>query len=116
MKAPIRVLTGLVLCAFSLACSSSGRIVEAKSEGPKKRHKVRVASTFTSPARPDWRLGSPFTHNNLTVFPVLADESTASADLITLDEGLRSGKVTITEFGADGRSHTINRRQMGDGA
>ena len=116
MKAPIRVLTGLVLSAFSLACSSSGRIAEAKSEGPKKGHKVRVASTFTSPARPDWRLGSPFTHNNLTVFPVLADESTASADLITLDEGLRSGKVTITEFGADGRSHTINRRQMGDSA
>ena len=71
-----------------------------------KGHKVRVASTFTAPARPDWRLGSPFTHNNLTVFPVLADESTASADLITLDEGLRSGRVTITEFGADGRSHT----------
>ncbi len=116
MKAPIRVLTGLVLCAFSLACSSSGRIAEAKSEGPKKAHKVRVASTFTSLARPDWRLGSPFTHNNLTVFPVLADESIASADLITLDEGLRSGKVTITEFGADGRSHTINRRQMGDSA
>jgi hypothetical protein len=116
MKAPIRVLTGLVLSAFSLACSSSGRIAEAKSEGPKKGHKVRVASTFTSPARPDWRLGSPFTHNNLTVFPVLADESTASTDLITLDEGLRSGKVTITEFGADGRSHTINRRQMGDSA
>src|SRR4029077_38046 len=108
MKAPIRVLT-LVLSAFSLACSSSGRIAEAKSEGPKNGHKVRIASTFTSPARPDWRLGSPFTHNNLTVFPVLADESTASADLITLDEGLRSGKVTITEFGADGRSHTINR-------
>jgi len=116
MKAPIRVLTGLVLSAFSLACSSSGRIAEAKSEGPKKGHKVRVASTFASPARPDWRLGSPFTHDNLTVFPVLADESTASTDLITLDEGLRSGKVTITEFGADGRSHTINRRQMGDSA
>lgn len=116
MKAPIRVLTGLALCAFSLACSSSGRIAEAKSEGPKKRHKVRVASNFTAPAQPDWRLGSPFMHNNLTVFPVLADESTASADLITLDEGLRSGKVTITEFGADGRSHTVNRRQMGDSA
>jgi hypothetical protein len=117
MKAPIRVLTGLVLCALSLACSSSGRIVEAKSEGPKKGHKVRaVASNLTAPARPEWRLGSPFTHKNLTVFPVLADESTASADLITLDEGLRSGKVTITELGADGRSHTINRRQMGDSA
>jgi hypothetical protein len=117
MKAPIRVLTGIVLCAFSLACSSSGRIVEAKSEGPRKGQKVRaVASNLSAPARPEWRLGSPFTHNNLTVFPVLADESTASADLITLDEGLRSGKVTITELGADGSSHTINRRQMGDSA
>ena len=117
MKAPIRVLAGLVLCAFSLACSSSGRIAEAKSEGPRKGQRVpATASNFNSPARPDWRLGSPFTHNNLTVFPVLADGSTASADLITLDEGLRSGKVTITEFGADGRSHTINRRQMGDSA
>lgn len=117
MKAPIRVLTGLVLCAFSLACSSSGRIVEAKSGGAvQKRTAPAVASNLSVPARPEWRLGAPFTHNNLTVFPVLADESTANADLITLDEGLRSGKVTITELGADGQAHTINRRQMGDGA
>lgn len=117
MKAPIRVLTGLVLCAFSLACSSSGRIVEAKSGNPVQKRTVRaVPSNLSAPARPEWRLGSPFTHNNLTVFPVLADESTASADLITLDEGLRSGKVTITELGADGRSRTINRRRMSDSA
>jgi hypothetical protein len=117
MKAPIRVLTGLVLCAFSLACSSSGRIVEAKSGGAAQKRTVRaVASNLTAPVRPEWRLGSPFTHNNLTVFPVLADESTAGDDLITLDEGLRSGKVTITELGADGRSRTINRRRMSDSA
>jgi len=117
MKAPIRVLTGLVLCAFSLACSSSGRIVEAKSGNPVQKRTVRaVASNLTAPLRPEWRLGSPFTHHNLTVFPVLADESTAGADLITLDEGLRSGKVTITEQGADGRSRTINRRRMSDNA
>ena len=117
MKAPIRVLTGLILCALSLACSSSGRIVEARSGGPAQKRTVpAVASNLTAPARPDWRLGAPFTHNNLTVFPVLADRSIASADLITLDQGLRSGKVTITELGADGRSRTINRRQMSDGA
>ncbi len=117
MKAPIRVLTGLVLCAFSLACSSSGRIVEAKSGNPVQKRTVRaVASNLTAPVRPEWRLGSPFTHNNLTVFPVLADESTAGDDLITLDEGLRSGKVAITELGADGRSRTINRRRMSDDA
>ena len=115
MKAPIRVLTGIVLCAFSFACSSSSRTVEAKSGGPTRPLRA-LASNINAPARPEWRLGSPFTHNNLTVFPVLGDESTSSADLITLDQGLRSGKVTITEFGADGRSRTINRRQMGDSA
>jgi hypothetical protein len=117
MKAPIRVLTGLVLCGFSLACSSSDRIVEAKSGGAAQKRTVRaVASNLTAPARPEWRLGSPFTHKNLTVFPVLADKATASDDLITLDEGLRSGTVTITELGADGRSRTINRRRMSDDA
>jgi len=50
------------------------------------------------------------------VFPVLSDSSIAGADLITLDEGLRSGKVTITELGADGRSHAINRRRVDDSA
>src|SRR5258705_626387 len=105
MKAPIRVFTVLVLCAFSFACSSSGRIVEAKSGGPAQKRPLRaLASNVNAPARPEWRLGSPFTHNNLTVFPVLGDESTSSADLITLDQGLRSGKVTITKFGADGPS------------
>jgi ARG and Rhodanese-Phosphatase-superfamily-associated Protein domain len=117
MKAPIRVLTGLALCAFSLACSSSGRVAQAKSGNPLQGRTVRaVASTLGAPVHPDWRLGSPFTHNNLTVFPVLADESTVAADLITLDQGLRSGKVIITELGADGRSRIINRRRVSDSA
>ncbi len=117
MKAPIRVLTGLALCAFSLACSSSGRVAEAKSGNPLQGRTVRaVASTLMAPVRPEWRLGSPFTHNNLTVFPVVADQSTPGADLITLDEGLRSGKVTITELGGDGRSRIINRRRLSDSA
>jgi len=91
--------------------------VEAKSGNPVQKRTVRaVASNLAAPVRPEWRLGSPVTHNNLTVFPVLADASTAGADLITLDEGLRSGKVTITELGADGRSRTINRRRMSDNA
>jgi hypothetical protein len=91
--------------------------VEAKSGNPAQKRTVRaVASNLSAPLRPEWRLGSAFTHKNLTVFPVLADESTAGADLITLDEGLRSGAVTITELGADGRSRTINRRRMSDSA
>ena len=109
MKAQIRILTCLVLCSLSLACASAGRIVEAKSEGPGVR---RAAKAFvTSPARPEWRLGAPVTHNNLTVFPVLADETHSTGEFITLDEGLRSGKVRVTEIGADGRSRIIRPNQ-----
>jgi hypothetical protein len=117
MKAPIRVLTCLLLCAFSLACSSPISLVEAKSANPRQKRTVRaVASNLAATVRAEWRLGSPITHNNLTVFPVLADDPTAGADLITLDEGLRSGKVIITELGADGRSRAINRRRISDDA
>lgn len=117
MKAPFRVLTGLVLCAFSLACSLPVSLVEARSGDPLQKRTVRaVASNLVAPLRPEWRLGSPLTHSNLTVFPVLADASTAGADLITLDEGLRTGKVIITELGANGRSRTINRRRISDDA
>ena len=117
MRAPIRVLTSLALCAFSVACSSSGRIVEAQSGAlAPRRTAPAVASKLSAPLRPEWRLGAPITHNNLTVFPVLADESEARADLITLDEGLRAGTVTITELGGDGRARSIDRRHMGDGA
>jgi hypothetical protein len=117
MKSPISVLASICLCAFSLACSFTGKIAEAKADGGSRGQKVRaVASSLGSPARQDWRLGAPVSFKNLTVFPVLSDESTASVELITLDEGLRSGKVKITEMGADGRSRTINRRQNGDSA
>jgi hypothetical protein len=39
------------------------------------------------------------TRGNLTVFPVLADAWSGPNDFITLDEGLKSGKVIITELG-----------------
>ncbi|MFY9571283.1 MAG: DUF6569 family protein, partial [Blastocatellia bacterium] len=115
MKAPIRVLIGVLLCAFSLACSFEGRIVEARSNGAVVRQpRIVVASTK---ARPEWRLGSPVAHGNLTVFPVLADETTSTEGFITLDQGLRTGKVTITEIGANGSSITIRpNQQRGDQA
>src|SRR6185436_9598957 len=109
MKAHVGVLTCLVLCSLSLACASAGKIVEAKSESPGIRRAAKPL--VTSPARPDWRLGAPVTHNNLTVFPVLADETRSTEEFITLDEGLRSGKIRVTEIGADGRSHTIRPNQ-----
>lgn len=110
MKAQIRILTCVVLCSLlSLACSPAGKIVEAKSASQGIRRGAKALAG--SPARPDWRLGSPITHNNLTVFPVLADETRSTEEFITLDEGLRSGKVRVTEIGADGRLQTIRPNQ-----
>jgi hypothetical protein len=66
--------------------------------------------------RADWRVGAPIAFERLTVFPVISDQPTASVDFITLDQGLRSGKVIITELGANGQTRRINRRQISDGA
>jgi len=75
-----------------------------------------TASNLRVAVKPEWRLGAPFTYENLTVFPVLSDQPGTRADLLTLDEGLRSGEVTITELGADGSSRTIDRRQPSSSA
>jgi hypothetical protein len=51
------------------------------------------------------------------VFPVLSDQAASTEEFITLDEGLRSGKVTVTEIGADGRARAITpNQQSGDQA
>src|SRR5882757_7007080 len=38
---------------------------------------------------------------NLTIFPVAASQSYDTSQLMTLDEGVRSGQVTVTEAGDD---------------
>ena len=42
---------------------------------------------------------SPIRHGNLTVFPVVAARSYDTEEFLTLDEGLRSGEVIVTESG-----------------
>lgn len=41
----------------------------------------------------------PIRHGNLTVFPVAAAKSYTTGEFLTLDEGLRSGEVVVTEAG-----------------
>jgi hypothetical protein len=41
----------------------------------------------------------PIRHGNLTVFPVVASKSYPTGEFLTLDEGLRSGDVVVTEAG-----------------
>ena len=51
---------------------------------------------------------APITHGNLTIFPVVSGESHETKEFLTLDEGLRSGEVVVTESGQVG---TMIRRR-----
>lgn len=53
----------------------------------------------TSPA-PAYKVLDPIRHGNLTVFPVVAAKTYPTSEFLTLDEGLRSGEVVVTEAGS----------------
>src|SRR6516225_651696 len=46
-----------------------------------------------------YKVLAPISHGNLTIFPVVADFSRDTSRFLTLDEGLRSGEVVVTEAG-----------------
>jgi len=46
-----------------------------------------------------YKVLDPIRHGNLTVFPVIAAKSYPTGEFLTLDEGLRSGEVVVTEAG-----------------
>jgi hypothetical protein len=48
---------------------------------------------------PGYNVLEPIRHGNLTVFPVVAAKSYPTGEFLTLDEGLRSGDVVVTEAG-----------------
>jgi len=45
---------------------------------------------------------APIRNGNLTIFPVVAESSHDTGQFLTLDEGLRSGDVVVTEAGSAG--------------
>ena len=70
---------------------------------------IRCASIFFGVAicaaagtPPKYRVLPPVVQENLSVFPIVAERTHDSSDFLTLDEGLRSGRVVVTEEGATG--------------
>ncbi len=57
-----------------------------------------------------YTLLSPIRSGNLTIFPVVAGKSFDTSEFITLDEGLRSGDVVVTEAG---QLRGMIRRRLG---
>ncbi|HEY6769723.1 MAG TPA: DUF6569 family protein [Candidatus Sulfotelmatobacter sp.] len=46
-----------------------------------------------------YKVLDPIRHGNLSVFPVVASRSYLTGEFLTLDEGLRTGEVIVTEYG-----------------
>ena len=47
----------------------------------------------------EYQVLAPITHGNLTIFPVVAAKTHDTSSFLTLDEGIRSGEVVVTEVG-----------------
>jgi len=47
----------------------------------------------------DFKLLDPISHGDLTVFPVVSNRAHDTSEFLTLDEGIRSGEVIVTEVG-----------------
>src|SRR6185312_14710315 len=51
---------------------------------------------------PSYKVLNPISHGSLTIFPVVSSNEHDTSEFITLDEGIRSGEVVITEAGRIG--------------
>src|SRR5580698_10911934 len=60
---------------------------------------ARAAKAGESSSSESYKVLAPILHSNLAIFPVVSGHSFDTSQLMTLDEGVRSGQVTITETG-----------------
>jgi len=58
----------------------------------------------------DWRLLSPITYENITIFPVVTSSVADTSHFLTLEEGLASGEVIVSEQGSDGMARSRDGR------
>lgn len=56
----------------------------------------------------DYKILAPISHGDLTIFPVISAKVHDTSKFITLDEGIRSGEVVVTEVG---NLHSTMRRR-----
>jgi hypothetical protein len=91
MKKSILAILTILLCGLVLMAT-----VNAGDSG-----------SFPSGAN-DYKILAPITHGDLTIFPVVSAKVHDTSDFITLDEGIRSGEVVVTEVG---NLHSTMRRR-----
>jgi ARG/rhodanese/phosphatase superfamily protein len=71
-----------------------------------------VSSPNPVPGKPEgsWRLLDPVSYENITIFPVVSSSMQDTSPFLTLDEGLSSGEVLVSEQGAAGLARTRDGR------
>jgi hypothetical protein len=92
-----RVLLALVLGASSIPVAATGRRQPTAPDS--RQHEMA------------WQVGQPAIFENLSVYPVLLPHSTTRDRFITLDEGLKTRKVIVSEIGATGRLQRLRAGQ-----
>jgi hypothetical protein len=72
------------------------------------------ASPNPMPGKPegDWRLLDPVAYENITIFPVVSSSMQDTSPFLTLDEGLSSGAVIVSEQGAAGLARSRDGRPV----
>jgi hypothetical protein len=56
----------------------------------------------------DYKVLEPISHGDLTIFPIVSSKAHDTSQFITLDDGIRSGEVVVTEVG---NLHSSMRRR-----
>lgn len=83
---PARFRKPLVLASAATTVLICSTLLPARAAGPM--------------AAPAFKVLPPIVHSNLALYPVVPSRSYDTSRLLTLDEGTRSGQVTISENGA----------------
>jgi len=71
------------------------------------------SSSGTAPSSSEggWRLLDPVTYENISVFPVVSSSYQDTSPFLTLDEGLSSGEVVVSEQGGAGLARSRDGRR-----
>jgi hypothetical protein len=75
---------------------------------------------WTSPGSPakgpsphgNWRLLDPVAYENITIFPVVSSGGADTRQFLTLDEGLSTGEVMVSEQGTEGMARNRDGRPV----
>jgi len=88
---------------------SSGEKLGSKAESPAG---MGAGSKGGGGDKGNWRLLEPVTYENITIFPVVSSVGQDTSEFLTLDEGLSSGEVIVSEQGATGLARTRDGRPI----